>query len=106
MANDIEVGTDYQFVNISDSTDDLKTVSGEALTEQSVVIDVRQEVRPLLGGNVETDIDIIEAAIRRGLQNNEYVERVYSVSVETIDKQDGTVTFNAVTERNDFRLTA
>lgn len=83
--------------NVSkDGTEDLKTVTGKDRIAQSVALNVRSEVRNIVGSQVTgTTINELEQAIRNGFRKDDDVENITRISIDKVDKQNNTVEWSA-----------
>lgn len=89
-----------------DASNDLSLVSGEQQLQQSVAIDVMDEVRGLLSrGLTGKGIGLLEERVRSGLEQDPQVGAVRSVSVESFDRASASVQIDVTLVRNeDFTL--
>jgi len=102
---DIRLGEDKDIV-INDAND-IGLVSGVQQLEQSVAIDVLDEIERFLGSAVTgTRVGKIEERIQTALQNDEQVGTVTNVSVEEFDRRDGSLNVSVSLLRDDdFTIT-
>lgn len=89
-----------------DSTNDLTLTSGIAQLQQSVAIDVMDELRDFVGGRLTgKNVGQLEESIASGLNDDPQVDTVRSVSLDTYDRQNKTVEITVhVVENDDFTL--
>jgi hypothetical protein len=89
-----------------DATNDLALTSGVAQLQQSVGIDVMDELQDFIAGRLTgKNIGQLEERIAAGLNNNPQVDAVRSVSLDTFDRQNNTVEITVhVVEDENFTL--
>lgn len=85
---------------------DLVTTSGVAQLEQSVAIDVADEVDDFVSSRITGEnIGFLEQAIREGLNDDPQIEAVRSVTITEYDKSTDTISVDVFTvENEEFEL--
>lgn len=89
-----------------DGANDLATTSGVQQLEQSVGIDVMDELKDFVAGRLTgPNIGRLEERIRKGLDDDPQIASVRSVDLEVFDRQSNTVEITVHTvENKDFSL--
>lgn len=89
-----------------DGTNDLALTSGVEQLQQSVAIDVMDELRDFVTGRLTgRNIGQLEERIASGLNDDPQVDTVRSVSLDTFNRQNNTVEITVhVVENDDFTL--
>jgi hypothetical protein len=90
MTFDIEIDRDRDAV--FDDTNDLKLVTGTDRAAQSIAISASDEVFDIVGGRVTgKNIGYLEEHIRRGLNEDNDVDEVVEVTIDTFDRNENRV---------------
>lgn len=89
-----------------DASNDLALVSGKSQLQQSVAIDVIDELQDLISGRLTgKNIGILEERIRNSLDEDPQVGDVRTVTIQSFDRQTGSVEIDVTLVRNeDFTL--
>jgi hypothetical protein len=89
-----------------DAANDLATTSGIEQLQQSVAIDVLDELRSLIAGRLTgRNIGKLEERIRQGLDDDPQLSDVRNVTIETFDRDSGRIEIEVnVVENEDFAL--
>ena len=90
-----------------DGANDIALVSGVSQLEQSVAIDVMDEIQEFIGGRVTgKNVGLLEERLRQGLNDDPQLDRVVSVNVVEYDRRDDSLSVDIVTIKNeDFTIT-
>lgn len=96
---------EYKDIHL-DSTNDLTVTSGVEQLQQSVAIDVLDELQDLIAGRLSgTNIGQLERRIASGLNDDPQVGTVRNVSIDTFNRETGTIEITAnVIENENFTL--
>lgn len=85
-----------------DGANDLALVSGKAQLEQSVAIDVMDEIQAFIGGRVTgQNIGLLEEVLREALEDDPQLEDIRSINIEEYNRQTEKLTISIVTTEND-----
>jgi len=89
-----------------DGANDISTIGGVGQLEQSVMLDVGDEVMQLVGGNLDgPTVGKIEARVRQALNDDPQIASVQSVTLQRYDKTNNALYFSIMTRaNNDFEL--
>jgi hypothetical protein len=89
-----------------DASNDLELTSGIEQLQQSVAVDVLDEIQALLSGRVSGEnIGLLEERIASGLNDDPQVGDVRSVTIESFNRQTDEVAIDVKLVRNeDFTL--
>lgn len=89
-----------------DGSNDLALTSGIEQLQQSVAIDVMDELRDFVAGRLTgPNIGLLEERIRAGLNDDPQVGDVRSVTLDTYDRRNSTVEISVfVVEDENFTL--
>lgn len=89
-----------------DSTNDLATTSGVEQLQQSVGIDVLDELQAFISGRLTgSNVGQLEERIRSGLDDDPQLESVRNVTITQFDRQTNTIDITVSTIKNeDFTL--
>ena len=89
-----------------DASNDLTLTSGIEQLQQSVALDVLDELQELVGGRLNGEnLGRIEVAARQSLERDVQVGDVRTVTVESFDRQAGRVEIDVtLTQNEDFTL--
>lgn len=104
MPTDIALGRDKD-IRIDDAND-IGLVSGQAQLEQSVAIDVFDELTDFIGGKVTgRNLGLLEERIRQGLNDDPQLDEVTNVRIVEYDRGNDSIVIEAsVPENDDFTL--
>jgi hypothetical protein len=105
MPTDIELSQDKDV--FLDDGNDLALVSGQTQLQQSVAIDVFDELQDFVGGRLTGQrIGLLEERIRNGLNDDPQVGEVVQVNVTEYNRSTSTVDIEVqVADDEDFELT-
>jgi len=89
-----------------DGSNDLATTSGVAQLQQSVAIDVMDEIDEFIGGRVTGDnIGILEERVREALNDDPQLDSIRNVDIEQYDRRTGKLRMTITTiKNNDFQI--
>ena len=89
-----------------DGANDIATIGGIGQLEQSVALDVMDELQDFVGSNLTgTDVGKIEARVRQSLDDDPQIADVRSVTIERYNKTTNALTMSVTTTaNNDFTL--
>lgn len=75
-----------------DGANDLALVSGPERVDQSIAISVMDEDKDFVSGRITAkNVNQLEQAIERGLQDDNDVDQVFNVDIQTFDRNDDRV---------------
>jgi hypothetical protein len=85
-----------------DGANDLATVSGVRQLEQSVAIDVMDEIQNFIGGRVTgKNIGLLEERVRQGLNDDPQLSEVRQVNVREYDRRTDEIKIDIIVSQND-----
>ena len=89
-----------------DAGNDLAVTSGVEQLQQSVAIDVLDELQDFVAGRLTgQNIGQLEEAIRKGLDEDPQIGAVRTVTIDTFNRESSTVTIDvSVVEDDNFTL--
>lgn len=97
---DLKVNIDRQ-VSVGDDND-LRQTHGIETVQQSTILSVGNEIRPLIGDTVTPEsLAEITSRIRRALRRDPQLDSVRRVDVETINKDNNTIEIEVFVGFND-----